>query len=85
MSKPISICGPLEMKDGVLALIIPLRAGGSTFAPLAQKISRIEGDNLIVPIPDWLATKLKVHEGSLVYADNANGKFTITRSAENPN
>jgi hypothetical protein len=85
MSETISICGPLEMKDGALALIIPLHAGGSALAPLAQKISHIEGDNLIVPIPGWLATKLNVYEGSLVYVDSANGKFTITRSADNPN
>jgi hypothetical protein len=81
MNDPISIRGPVEMRGGELALSIPLEAGGKELAPLAQKISKIEGDYLVIPIPDWLASKLKIQEGSFVDVDNKNGKFTITRVA----
>jgi len=38
---------------------------------------------LIVVIPPSLAEALRIEAGSVVFVDNANGKFTITRSAEN--
>jgi hypothetical protein len=58
-------------------------AGGDKLAPLARGIGVVENGFLIVIIKPWLAEKLKISPGSLVVVDNANGKFTITRSAAN--
>ena len=46
-------------------------------------IGEIEGENLNVVIKPWLAEKLRIGAGSLVFVDNRNGKFNITRSAKN--
>jgi hypothetical protein len=83
MSDEISLEGPVELIDGKLTLQIPLAAGGDKLAPLARGIARIEGENLNVVIQPWLAEKLRIGAGSLVFVDNRNGKFNITRSAKN--
>src|SRR5258705_13610002 len=83
MAEPISIEGPVELIDGKLVLRIPLAAGGDKLAPIARGIGEIDGDCLSVTIPPWLAEKLRIGPGSLVFVDDRNGKFTITRSAAN--
>jgi hypothetical protein len=72
--------GPLERFDGKLTLLIPLEAGGDKLAPFARGIGEIHGNSLQVIIQPWLAEKLQVGAGSLVFVDNKDGKFTITRS-----
>jgi hypothetical protein len=79
----ISLEGPLESIDGQLVLRIPLEAGGDKLAPFARGIGEIEDGCLKVVIQPWLAEKLRVSAGSLVFVDNQNGKFTITRSTAN--
>ncbi len=81
MSDSISIEGPLEFINGKLTLRIPLNVGADKLAPLTRGIGEIEGDYLNVTIQPWLAEKLRIGPGSLVFVDNKNGKFTITRSA----
>ena len=83
MSEPISIEGPVELLNGKLTLRIPLSGGGDQLAPFARGVGTVEGDFLQVVIQPWLAEKLRIEEGSLVFVDNKNGKFTITRSASN--
>ena len=83
MSDKISLEGPVELVDGELILRIPLAAGGDILAPLAHGIGEVDGENLKVVIRPWLAEKLRIGAGSLVFVDNYNGKFTITRSAKN--
>jgi hypothetical protein len=83
MAEVISLEGPVEMVDGELAILIPLEAGGAALAPLASGIGEIDGEFLKVVIRPWLAEKLRIGAGSLVIVDNANGKFTITRSPAN--
>ncbi len=83
MPEPISIHGPVELVDGNLTLRIPLEVGGAELAPLARGIGEVEGEYLTVIIKPWLAEKLRIGAGSLVFVDNKNGKFTITRSAAN--
>jgi hypothetical protein len=83
MSEEISLEGPLELIDGKLTLQIPLSAGGDKLAPLARGIGEIQGDNLVVVIHPGMAERLRIGAGSLVFVDNLNGKFTITRSAKN--
>jgi hypothetical protein len=83
LSEEISLEGPLELIDGKLTLQIPLSAGGDELAPLARGIGEIVGENLVVVIHPGLAERLRIEAGSLVFVDNLNGKFTITRSAKN--
>ena len=83
MCDKISLEGPLELIDGKLTLQIPLAVGGDKLAPLARGIGEIKGDNLVVVIQPGMAERLRIEAGSLVFVDNLNGKFTITRSAKN--
>ena len=59
-------------------LQIPLADGGAALVACSRGISRVENDTLIVTIPDWLAEKLGLSQGSSVIVDNRNGKFNIT-------
>jgi hypothetical protein len=83
MADVISIEGPVEVVEGQLMLRIPLAAGGDKLAPLARGIGETDGEYLNVVIKPWPAEKLRIGAGSLVFVDNKNGKFTITRSAAN--
>ena len=74
----MSLQGPAEKIDGELVLLIPLEAGGAELAESGRGIAVVEGDYLRVNIPDWLAAKLGIEEGSLVGVDNKGGKFNIT-------
>ena len=73
----MSLRGPIEKEDGKLVLRIPLEAGGDDLVVCAKGISQIDGDHLVVTIPDWLAEKLELYEGRHVSVDNENGKFNI--------
>jgi len=83
MAEVVSLEGPVEMVNGELTILIPLEAGATVLAPLAKGIGEIDGEFLKVVIRPWLAEKLRIAAGSLVIVDNANGKFTITRSPAN--
>jgi hypothetical protein len=72
-----SLSGPVEKINGELVLRIPLEAGGSELTAWSKGISRIEGEFLVVAIPEWLAGMLRIEEGVVVRVDNANGKFNI--------
>jgi hypothetical protein len=78
MDAVMSLKGPVERVGGTLCLRIPLEAGGTQLAASCLTISRIEDELLVVDLPDWLAEKLHVTEGSTVWVDNRDGKFTIT-------
>jgi hypothetical protein len=81
MDDVISLSGPVELVGGELVLLIPLEAGGEALSIVARGISRIEGDYLRVTIPQWLAEKLCIAEGSEVNVNNAGGTFNITPEA----
>ena len=83
MAEVVSLEGPVEVVNGELAILIPLEAGGAVLAPLAKGIGEIDGEFLKVVIRRWLAEKLRIAAGSLVIVDNADGKFTLTRSPAN--
>lgn len=76
--------GPVELLDGKLTLMIPLDAGGAEFLDCSRGIGVVENEFLRVTIPDWLAAKLGIYEGTLVSVDNANGKFNLRVSDQNP-
>jgi hypothetical protein len=80
-----SIRGPVEVVDGKLVLLIPLEAGGEELIQCSQDIGVVDGDFLKVTISDSLAESLKIYEGSMVFVDNENGKFNITRAPVVPN
>jgi hypothetical protein len=80
--------GPVESIGGNLTLRIPLAAGGAKLQRCARGIVRVEGDFLAVIIPNWLAEKLDISDGSVIVVDNRGGRFNITRQsnpAENSN
>jgi hypothetical protein len=83
MDEKISLQGQVELINDKLTLRIPLAVGGDKLAQAARGIGEIQGEYLIVIIQPWLAEKLRIGPGSLVFVDNHNGKFTITRSAAN--
>jgi len=83
MNDYISLEGPLELINGQLVLQIPLSAGGDKLAQFAKGIGEVDDKYLNVIIQPWLAEQLRISEGSLVFVDNKNGKFNITRSASN--
>lgn len=70
--------GPVELIDGKLTLAIELPAGGEKLRASAKGISYIANDCLNVVIPDWLAEKLGIREGSRVAVNNHDGRFNIT-------
>ncbi len=77
MTDVISIEGPVELIDGQLMLRIPLAAGGDKLAPLARGIGETDGEYLTVVIKPWLAEKLRIGAGSLVFVDNKNGNMRL--------
>ena len=77
MNKIVSIQGPVEKIDGKFILLIPLAAGGSDLVTCSRGIGTVEGENLKVTIPDWMADKMGFSEGTLVNVDNQDGKFNI--------
>jgi len=77
----LSLRGPIDRESGKLVMRIPLDAGGEQLAIVARGISEIDGDDLLVTIPHWLAQKIGVSEGSEVYIDDRWGKFNITKVA----
>lgn len=78
----LSLRGPVEMVDGCLILQIPLESGGWELRSVAKGISKIVGDDLVIKIPEGLAAKLGIFEGTYLFVDDRNGKFNITVDKE---
>lgn len=76
-----SLSGPVDLIDGRLMLQIPLEHGGDQFVAVSRGIGAVVGDELHVTIPDWLAQKLGIVEGTIVDIDNHDGKFNIRPQA----
>lgn len=75
--KSLSLRGSVEVVEGKFMLIIPLASGGSEFIKCSQGISKVEGEYLKITIPDWMASKIGLQDGSLVDIDNRNGQLNI--------
>ena len=81
MEEPfISLLGPIEREGTRLVIRIPLNQGGDELHLVCEQISEIDEKDLVVPIPDWLAQKITVGEGTMVHVDNRGGKFNITKA-----
>ena len=78
-----SLEGPVELVDDKLTLRIPLAAGGTELIECSRGIAHVTGEELHIIVPQWLATKLGILEGSRVVVDNRDGKFNI-RTADGP-
>jgi anaerobic selenocysteine-containing dehydrogenase len=76
-----SLSGPVDLVDGRLMLQIPLEHGGDQFVAVSRRIGTVVGDELHVTIPDWLAQKLGIVDGTIVDIDNRDGKFNIRPQA----
>jgi hypothetical protein len=72
-----SLAGPVERIDGKLMLRVPLSEGGAHLVAASRGIGVVAGENLDITIPDWLAEKLGIGDGSTVIIDNSNGKLNI--------
>lgn len=81
MEEPyISLLGPVEREGARLVIRIPLNQGGDELHQVCEDISEIDNEDLVVPIPDWLAQRMTVAEGTLVHVDNRGGKFTMAKA-----
>jgi hypothetical protein len=76
----VSLRGPIEREGSRLVLRIPLDEGGCDLHLVCPPIAEIDCDDLVVPIPDWLAQKIAVGEGTIVHVDNRGGRFNITKA-----
>lgn len=72
-----SLQGPVDVEGGQFTLRIPLEAGGAAFIECARGIGRIDGEDFVIVIPDWLARQLGITAESTVAVDNAGGKFNV--------
>jgi hypothetical protein len=73
----VSLQGRVEKVEGKLPLQIPLAVGGGDLIGVTRGIARVDGDILVVTIPEWLAASLRIEHGSDVVVDNLDGKFNI--------
>ncbi len=78
-SEYLSLEGPVERREGQLVLRVPLDAGGRKLQSVARTISFVENGNLVVLIPEWLAERMRLDEGSEVHVDDRWGKLNIAR------
>jgi hypothetical protein len=56
---------------------VPLQKGGDRLAAATRGLSDIEGNQLKIVIPSWLAEDLAIKVGSIVAIDNPKGQFNI--------
>ena len=76
----VSLRGPIEQEKSGLVLRIPLDAGGEQLRLACEASSEIDGNDLVISIPDWLAEKIEVGDGTEVYVDDRGGKLNITKA-----
>lgn len=62
-----------------LAISLPMSEGGNQFVDCTREIAEIDRDRerLNIFVPDWLAQKMHLAEGSKVIISNLDQKFTI--------
>ncbi len=75
----LSLECPVERHCDRLVLRIPLAVGGDQLQRVAPAVSFVEEDTLVVPLPEWLAVRMHLGEGSAVHVDDRWGKLNIAR------
>jgi hypothetical protein len=76
---PFGLFHPVENVAGKLTLRIPLNEGGNEFVDCTRPIAHVdlEHDCLNIVIPEWLAKKAGISEGSKVVNSNEGGRFHL--------
>ena len=74
-----SVQAPVERRRNRLVLRIPMNAGGDKLQLVARTSSFVEDGDLVVLLPEWLASRMNLGEGSEVYLDDRWGKLNIAR------
>ena len=75
----VSLEGPVERRGDRLVLRVPLGAGGERLRLVARATSFVEDGRLVVVLPEWLATRMRLEEGSAVHVDDRWGRLNISR------
>ena len=75
----ISLQGPVERRENRLVLRIPMDAGGDKLQVAARTTSIVEDGMLVVLLPEWLAQRMHLQEGTEVNIDDRWGKLNIAR------
>jgi hypothetical protein len=78
-SEYVSIQGPVEQREGQLVLRVPLEDGGHRLRTIARAVSFVENGDLVVLLPEWLAERMDLREGTTVHVDDRWGKLNISR------
>ena len=78
--KYVSLSGPIQTEGDKLVFRVPLNAGGAQLNLVASGISVIEGNDLVIIIPPWLAEKLQIVGGTEVTIDDRSGIFNIHKT-----
>lgn len=58
---------------------VPLDIGGRKLQNVARTVSFVEDGKLVVLIPEWLAERMRLDEGTHVHVDDRWGKLNIAR------
>ena len=77
--KYVSLQGLIKSEGDKLVLRVPLNAGGAQLNLVASGISVIDGDDLVIIVPPWLAEKLQIVEGTKVCVEDRSGIFNIVK------
>ena len=71
------VSGPLETSNGQLVLRIPLRLVGPQLAECTRGISRVDGDHLLIAIPNALSLAATLTSGMVVTVGRKGRKFAM--------
>ena len=71
--------GPVERLGDRLVLRVPLEDGGDQLHAVASTSSYVENGDLVVELPEWLAKRMDLEEGTSVHVDDRWGRLNITR------
>jgi len=69
----------VQTLNGHLVVYVPLDRGGRQLASVTRGLSDIEGADLKIVIPEWLAQEIDVQDGTDISIDCQNGQFRLTR------
>ncbi len=75
----VSLEGPVERRGDRLVLRVPMNAGGDRLRLVANATSFEEDGRLVVFLPEWLAKRMQLDEGSAVHVDDRWGRLNIAR------
>ncbi|MBE7159400.1 MAG: hypothetical protein INR62_13380 [Rhodospirillales bacterium] len=75
----LALQGPVERRGNQFIFRVPLEAGGHQLKNVAHATAFEEGNDLVVLLPDWLATRMQLCEGAELHIDDRWGRLNITR------